>query len=70
MRRLALVSGVALTALGILIGTFSQPAGSLQVHFSADEASELRLIIIVVVVLGAVMQIYGAWPRRRHRHFE
>jgi hypothetical protein len=58
-KRVALASGGALTAAGILLVAFGIP--------SSEEPK--TMIVVAFVLLGTIMQIYGAWPsRRQHRY--
>jgi hypothetical protein len=61
-KRVALVGGGAFIAISILLLAFGTPA--------SDTLRELKTITIAVfVLLGTTLQIYAAWPRRRHRYF-
>lgn len=61
-KRVALATGAVLIAAGIILTAFgAMPTGSVL---------EPKIIIIVAfVLLGTIMQLYGAWPRRRSRYF-
>jgi uncharacterized membrane protein YfcA len=61
-KRVALATGIVLIAASIILTAFgAMPTSS---------APDPKIIIIVAfVLLGTVMQIYGAWPRRRSRYF-
>ena len=61
-KRVALATGVVLTAASIILTAFgAMPTSNLL---------EPKIIIIVAfVLLGTIMQLYGAWPRRRSRYF-
>jgi hypothetical protein len=62
-KKLALASGGALIAAGILLIALGTPA--------SDVLRVLRITLIFAFVLpGTIMQIYGTWPRsRRHQYF-
>jgi hypothetical protein len=61
-KRVALASGGALIAISILLLTFGTPAN--------NALRDFKIIITVAFVLGGTaLQIYGTWPRRRHRYF-
>jgi hypothetical protein len=62
-KRVAMAIGVALTAVSIILTAFGATPAS-------DMVREPKIMVIVAFVfLGTVMQVYGAWPRRRSRYF-
>lgn len=61
-KRVALAGGGTLIALSIILVAFGAPA--------SDILRYLKIAITVVFAsLGTTLQIYAAWPRRRHRYF-
>ncbi len=69
MKKWSLPIGAALTCAGILIG-FDLPVlvghWGAPVEIGQEQLTQMRVIIVsVLVLLGAVLQIYGSWPDQR-----